>query len=365
MGYAATTFAYNSKEECLELLKSRIIDVFGWKLIDYDQNNWFVVLTKGENDKEAFLCKVELKASDNEIVVLGYQFYDSADKKPYSYGYADRYWAIGRWSLRGEKGVCWLYGNKDALMIVNKNFIEGNQGEMETQVTAVYFGRFVPAYDDYYSIVDLGDSGETGSGTNMVLKVEDASKFELNRAYVIADAEHAEKVIVVNRDTNTNTITVDKLNYSYKPKDVATAETVGTGETYRLPVVIGEMPRPYIILDWWKSTPQTLFSNVGEPSFVSMSDTRGVGQVVSFYEPQTLVDAATFDQLNQDRYLFETYIYSDNPSGFYGKFDMFYVLGTTGIQPEITVLNDATWIYRAFQVMGLGDLVAIRESRVS
>ena len=365
MAYAATTFAYEKKEDLLENLKARLKDVYGWNLIDFDLNNWFVMLSLGEDGKGDILAKFILDAANNELRVEGYQYYDSPDKKAYSFGYPDKYWAVGRLKVDGEKGVVWLYGNKDAVMIVHKNFVEQDNGTIQSSVTALYIGKYIPAYDSYVSTIDLGSNTETGSGTNIVLKVEDASKFEVNRAYVISDTEHAEKVIVVNRDTQNNTITVDKLSYSYKPAQIKTAETVGTGDTYDIPILIGEMPRPYTILDWWKSTPQVLLSNVGTPDFPPISETQGIGQPVLFYEPQTLVDAATFDQLNQDRYLFETYIYSNNPSGFYGKFDMFYVLGTTGIQPEITVLNDATWIYRAFQVMGIGDLIAVREAIVS
>ena len=369
MAYAATTFAYNSKEECLESLKGRLTQVFGWNLIDFDQNNWFVVLSQGENGKDNILTRFILDTTNAELRVEGYENYDSADKVFTTYGFQSKYWAVGRMDLTGEKGVVYMYGSKDAVIIINKNFQEntGNQssGSLTSQVTAVYIGRFVPAYDNYVSTIDLGSATETGSGTNIALKVEDATKFEINRAYVIADCEHAEKVIVVNRDTQNNTITVDKLSYSYKPCQIKTAETVGTAATYDIPIVIGEMPKPYAILDWWKSTPQALLSNVGIPQFPEYSDTQGLGQVLEFYEPQTLVNAATFDQLNQDRYLFETYLYSSNPSGFYGKFDMFYVLGATGIQPEITVLNDATWIYRAFQILGVGDLVAVRESMVN
>ena len=369
MAYAATTFAYDSKESCLETLKTRLTEIFGWNLLDFDQNNWFVILSQGENGKDDILSKFVLDTTNNEIRAEGYQYYDSADKVFTTYGFQNKYWAVGRIDVTGEKGVVYMYGNKDAVMIINKNFQEasgqGGQNTLGSQVTALYIGRYVPAYDEYVSTIDLGSATETGSGTNIALKVEDATKFEINRAYVISDAEHAEKVIVVNRDTNNNTITVDKLSYSYKPAQMQTAEVVGTAKTFTIPIVIGEMPRPYVILDWWKSTPQALLSNVGIPQFPEYSDTQGLGQVLEFFEPSTLVNAATFDQLNQDRYLFETYLYSSNPSGFYGKFDMFYVLGATGIQPEITVLNDATWIYRAFQILGVGDLVAVRESMVS
>jgi hypothetical protein len=344
-------------------LREYIKNVFGWKLIDYDADNWFVMLSQGEDGKENIMFKAVLEG--NEIAFYGFSIYRTSTKQMETYGDGDVYFGIGRHKIEYDKGIVWIYGDKDKLIIVNKNMETGGSTAPKIDVTMVYIGRFIPAYEQYKSEVILeSDTDIVGPGVTVQLKVEDATKFIINRCYVICDTRGAEKVTVVNVDTSNNTITVDQLKYSYRKDSVETADLITPGETYKIPIVIGEMPKPYVIADWWKCKIQSLYTNVGNPTEIegmSLTPTQGKGHVLTYYEPTPLIDSATVDELNNDRYMFETYFYSSNPSGFYGKPDLMYELASSGIVPEADVLNDKSFLYRVFQVMGIGPFVAIKE----
>jgi len=345
---------YSSKVEALNLTIKGLSQVLKWTVIDQDKDNYAVLYSYGENTGstltnpfDAMYYKVLL--TDKAIRFLGYQDYNVETRTGYSYGLEGRFFAVGQNDLIGDQGVIWVYGNLDWAIIINKS-VDISQSPAKIVTTLVYIGKFLPTYNcDNAKVL-----GKVSTGSNVILKVSDASKFEVNRQYIISDSKYIQKVTVLAKDTGNNTITVDQISYPFKEN----SQKLDDGQTIINPILISEFPKPYIVADFHLCDVNCLINNLGQVDPTLPGDestaTSGAGEKLTLFLPDNLVSAASIDKLNNDRYLFEIYLIDGNEaSGFYGKFGSLFAVGSQGLEPENTVLDDGTWLYRVFAPTGL------------
>ena len=358
--YAGTS---SSSDDLFSKLVNAFKTVYGYDAADEDSNSKGWKVTKVNNTQYILESVGELGVDDmcyslentgSSVKLSGFMNYDSNTNALTTYGLSETFgWKTLHTTLPTQQ--FWLYGNSDFIHIITKGYGVSLNTNGATTPQIVSFGKFIPTYNP--AVTNPKDD-TLPQGGDVVIAVNDASIFEVDRYVMISSAYTFEKVLVTAVDIANESIRVSNI--------VETHQKVGDH-----PIIIGEIAKPYYI--WQNYSPdQSQYCNVlphiGGATTVTPNDNtnnQGVGVPASiFTQVSQLAEDSALDRLNYDRYMFELYIHysTDTDQGFYGKLPFMYNVGSNNINSETTVINDNAYLYRVFSIYNLPQSYGFRES---
>jgi len=327
-------------------------DSKGWKVTKVN-DSLYVLESVGELGVDDLCYTIE--NTGTTVKISGYMNYDPNTNALSTYGINDKSFGYKSLQLSLPTQQFWIYGNSDFIHIITKGYGVSLNTQGATTPQIVSFGKFIPTYNP--AVTNPTDD-TLPQGGDVVIAVNDASIFEVDRYVMISSAYTFEKVLVTDVDVAGNSIRVSNI--------VQTHQKVGDH-----PIIIGEIAKPYYIwqnYDSSKAQHCNVLPHIGGNTTVTPTDetnNQGIGVPADiFTSVATLAEDSALDRLNYDRYMFELYIHysTDLDQGFYGKIPFVYCVGSNNINSETTVINDNAYLYRVFSIYNYPQSYAFRES---